>query len=84
MKSNQAVAPPIAVVFVILICVAFFGFIFGTIGHQITNQDNSYCPNCLNTPEFGYMSATIVGVPLLALVVGLIYVVVKGQQRDAQ
>ena len=82
-NSKKAVAPVIFVVlFVILFSIAFFAYVFGIADKQIIAQDNSYAPGALNTPEFNYMSSTIVLVPAFGLFVCLIYLVVKSQQRN--
>jgi len=82
-NSRKSVAPVVfVVIFVLLVAVAFFTYIFGTADKQIISQDNSYASGALNTPEFNYMSAVIALVPAIGLFVGLIYVIIKSQQRS--
>ena len=81
-RSKSGVASTIGVAFIILIAVAFFIYVFGTADAQISSQDNNYAPGWNNTPEYNYMSLVISLIAAIALIVCVIYVVVKSQNRN--
>lgn len=82
-RSRSGVANVIGVAFIILLGVAFFGYVFGVADGQILSQDNNYAPGALTSrPEYNYMKLVISLVAIIALVVVFVYAMIKSQNRN--